>query len=62
MDSDAKEALVFALMAYLCIHGMFGNLPSCTGARGERVLGKIVPGKNFSSVFLKQHQQQQRNN
>jgi hypothetical protein len=25
-------------------------------------LGKIVPGKNFSSVFLKQHQQQQRNN
>jgi hypothetical protein len=36
---------------------MVGNLPSCTGARGERILGKIVPGKNFGNVLLKQQQQ-----
>ncbi|RME58872.1 MAG: anhydro-N-acetylmuramic acid kinase, partial [Caldilineae bacterium] len=39
---DAKEALAFALLAWLTLHGRPGNVPACTGARGPRVLGKIT--------------------
>ena len=40
---DAKEAVAFALLGYLAIHGQPGNLPAATGARGSRVLGAITP-------------------
>jgi anhydro-N-acetylmuramic acid kinase len=40
---DAKEAVAFALLAYLCSHGQPGNVPSATGATGHRVLGVITP-------------------
>jgi 1,6-anhydro-N-acetylmuramate kinase len=50
--SDAKEALLFALLAYLCVKGIRGSIPSCTFAKDSRVLGKIVPGANFHSVVL----------
>ena len=39
-NGDAKEAVAFALLGYLTLHGQPANLPSCTGARGARVLGK----------------------
>lgn len=42
-DPDAKEAAAFAILAYLCRAGKPGNLPSVTGARGPRVLGKLTP-------------------
>lgn len=45
--AEAKEPLTFALLAYLCAMGVPGNLPSCTGAAGERVLGQIAPGRNW---------------
>ena len=35
------------------VHGRAGNLPSCTGAGGPRVLGKLVPGPNFAVLMCK---------
>ena len=40
---DAKEAVAFALLGYLTIHGQPGNLVAATGAAGPRVLGTITP-------------------
>ena len=40
-DGDAKEAVAFALLGHLTLHGQPGNLPSATGAIGPRVLGAI---------------------
>jgi anhydro-N-acetylmuramic acid kinase len=40
----AKEALVFALIGFLTVHGLPASVASCTGARRATVLGSIVPG------------------
>ena len=40
-DGDAKEAVAFALLGHLTLHGQPGNLPAATGAKGPRVLGSI---------------------
>jgi anhydro-N-acetylmuramic acid kinase len=40
---DAKEAVAFALLGYLTLHGQPGNVPAATGASGPRVLGAITP-------------------
>ncbi|MGI9077500.1 MAG: anhydro-N-acetylmuramic acid kinase [Gemmatimonadaceae bacterium] len=42
-DGEAKEAVAFALLGYLYITKRFGNVPSATGARGARMLGKWTP-------------------
>jgi len=42
-DGDAKEAVAFALLGYLTLHGQPGNLPAATGAAGRRVLGVVTP-------------------
>ena len=47
-DGEAKEAVAFALLAKLCIDGAAGNVPSATGARGPRVLGKIQRASSVS--------------
>ena len=42
IDPDGKEALCFALLAYLTLNGCPGNIPSVTGAAREVILGKIT--------------------
>jgi anhydro-N-acetylmuramic acid kinase len=44
LDPDAKEAIAFALIGWATLHGISGNVPSCTGASGPRVLGRVTPG------------------
>lgn len=42
-DGEAKEAVAFALLGYLHVMKRPGNVPSATGARGTRILGKRTP-------------------
>lgn len=44
IDPDSKEALAFAALAWAHVHGIPGNVPAATGARGPRVLGSFTPG------------------
>jgi anhydro-N-acetylmuramic acid kinase len=44
IPAAAKEAYAFAVLGWLTANGLPGNAPSCTGARGPRVLGTLVPG------------------
>jgi anhydro-N-acetylmuramic acid kinase len=41
VNSDAKEAIAFAMLAYETWHKRPSNLPSATGARRPVVLGKV---------------------
>ncbi|MFL5594160.1 MAG: anhydro-N-acetylmuramic acid kinase [Gemmatimonadaceae bacterium] len=42
-DGEAKEAVAFALLGYLHVTNRAGNVPTATGARGPRLLGKRTP-------------------
>jgi anhydro-N-acetylmuramic acid kinase len=42
-DGEAKEAVAFALLAYLHVTGEPSNVPRATGAKGPRMLGKLTP-------------------
>ncbi|TDD45502.1 anhydro-N-acetylmuramic acid kinase [Kribbella antibiotica] len=44
LPSAAKEALAFAVLGFLTVHGLGGTVPSCTGARHSSVLGSLTPG------------------
>lgn len=44
VDPRQKEALAFAIMGYLSLHGQPGSIPSCTGASKPTILGSFTPG------------------
>ncbi|MEV7811261.1 anhydro-N-acetylmuramic acid kinase [Streptomyces flaveolus] len=44
LPSDAKEALAFAVLGFLTVHGLPGTHPSATGATRATLLGSITPG------------------
>ena len=50
-DEESKEALGFALLAWLAIQGEGGNVPESTGASGVRILGKTTPGRNYRKLM-----------
>ncbi|GAA2779696.1 anhydro-N-acetylmuramic acid kinase [Saccharopolyspora taberi] len=45
LPADGKEAYLTALLGFLTAHGLPGNVPGTTGARGPRLLGAITPGR-----------------
>ncbi|MEU6478533.1 anhydro-N-acetylmuramic acid kinase [Streptomyces sp. NPDC047017] len=45
LPAAAKEALAFAVLGFLTVHGLPGTVPSCTGARHASLLGGITPGR-----------------
>jgi anhydro-N-acetylmuramic acid kinase len=45
VPEGAKEALLFAVIGFLTLHGLPGTIPSCTGARHASVLGSVTPGR-----------------
>jgi anhydro-N-acetylmuramic acid kinase len=44
VPAQAKEAVAFALMAWLSWNGLPGNVPAATGAKRAVVLGKVTHG------------------
>ena len=51
IPADAKEAYFFAVIGFLTIHQLPGNLPSATGADHPAVLGCVLPGRDGFPVF-----------
>jgi anhydro-N-acetylmuramic acid kinase len=45
-----KEAYFIALIGFLTINGLPGNVPSATGAKDPKVLGSLLPGRNGLSL------------
>ncbi len=43
IGADAKEAVLFAVLAYELVRGRPANVPRVTGARGPRLLGALAP-------------------
>jgi anhydro-N-acetylmuramic acid kinase len=44
IPAQAKEAVAFALMAWLTWHNLPGNVPSATGALRPVILGRVTHG------------------
>ena len=48
---DAKEALLFAVLAYEFVSQHPNNVPTCTGASRAVVMGKLCPGANYRALL-----------
>jgi 1,6-anhydro-N-acetylmuramate kinase len=57
ISATSKEATAFAILGYLCLHGMHTSVPSTVESAEPVVMGSITPGSNFhrliSSLKLK---------
>ena len=53
---EAKEAVMFGLLGYLCLFGRSVPVASNEKCRDQNVLGKITPGKNFVAMLEKSRQ------
>jgi anhydro-N-acetylmuramic acid kinase len=53
LNSDAKEALAFAILGSETLRGVATSVPGATGAKRASVLGQIAPGQNFHSLFAR---------
>lgn len=53
IPADAKEAYFFAVIGFLTLHSLPGNLPSATGADHPAVLGCVLPGRDGFPVFAR---------
>ena len=51
VPTDEKEAVAFALVGWATMHGLPGNVPTCTGASGPRVLGRVAPAPGGTLTF-----------
>jgi anhydro-N-acetylmuramic acid kinase len=51
VPSQAKEALLFAILGNAAVRGLVNTVPSSTGARHATVMGKIVPGANYVTLM-----------
>ncbi len=51
-DSQALEALAFAVLAYATLHGLPSNVRGATGTRAPVVLGKVAPGRNYCTTRI----------
>ncbi len=50
LPGGAHDAIAAALLGAATLAGIPNNVPSCTGARKEVVMGKIAEGKGYSSL------------
>lgn len=48
VPADDKEAIAFALIGWATAHRLPSNVRSCTGASGDRVLGRLTPAPDGS--------------
>jgi anhydro-N-acetylmuramic acid kinase len=46
IPAASKEAYFIALIGFLTLHGLAGNLPAATGASREMTLGALLPGRD----------------
>ena len=53
ISADEKESVLFALLAFLTIHGVPSSIPACTGAQESSTLGCISPGPNWRVLMKK---------
>jgi anhydro-N-acetylmuramic acid kinase len=51
MDSESKDALGVAVLAYEAWHNRPGTQPSLTGVQRATPLGAIIPGPNFQTLL-----------
>jgi len=51
-EEKSWETVLYAMMGFLCINGLYNFVPSCTGASHSVVGGKICLGNNFVSIEL----------